>query len=65
VRQAGAEVGLSSCMQTAGSKVRSFGQWAVACAAPLVSLQSVRHFNCKPLLVCVSLQAAVYKCRDL
>jgi len=43
-------IGGSVWLQTAGSKVRSFGQWAAAtCAAPLVSLpisMPLRIVNC-------------------
>jgi len=43
-------------LQTAGSKVRSFGQWAAAtCAAPLVSLPVSTPLRIKPLLARVSL----------
>jgi len=46
---AGWGIGGSVWLQTAGSKVRSFGQWAAAtCAAPLnvvCHCRSVRHFE--------------------
>jgi len=55
VQLAWAQVGLVQ-LHTVGSKVRSLGQWAAAnCTTPPSVFAAVRHFNCKPLLVMVSL----------
>jgi len=54
---AGWSIGVSVWLQTAGSKVRSFGQWTGAtCAASLsVIADQYATSNCKPLLVRISL----------
>jgi len=52
---AGAQVGLSSCRLRGPKSVHSGNGRSLLALCQLCHCQSVRHFNCKPLLVWVSL----------